>query len=133
MNNDQAKPQLIVWWTLWFALLSGVVIQYAILSKNSVTAEPLSLNSPLLLACLAPFTLSMIIRWVLLPRAKNATTALPIYLVGMVMAEATCLLGIFLAPGHQQPLFIASVVGIFQYIPVFAQRLIQAGNQSPRI
>jgi len=62
------------------------------------------------------------VRWSVLPMLKDAQKALPVFVVGIALAEMSCFLGLFIFPSHQMPLFIASVLGIFQFIPLFVGR-----------
>jgi len=66
-----------------------------------------------------PVLISGVLRWTVLPAMRDAVKALPFFVVGIAMAETTCFLGIFIFPSHQTPLFIACVLGIFQFIPVY--------------
>jgi hypothetical protein len=119
---NQAKQQLLVWWVLWVAFLSGIFMIYHFLGSTAAPSAPASSNSSTWLAGGVPFVISMIIRWGVLPRAWNAQTALALFVAGIAMAEMTCFLGLFLFPAHKQELFLVSVLGIFQFIPTFASR-----------
>src|SRR5580698_8567075 len=119
MKPEQAKAQMTVWWVLWAAFQFGIVVIYQTLSKTASQPQPQSIDSSAWLAGFIPFAISTIIRWLILPRAQNAQTALPMFVIGIAMAEATCFLGIYLFPAHKQELFIWSAIGIFQFIPYF--------------
>lgn len=126
------KRQLIVWWVLWAAFQVGIfMIHYFVGGTHARPASP-SPESPLGLAGLAPFFAATIVRWILLPRVTSAPPAFPLFLVGIALAEATCFLGIFVFSDHQQLLFAASVLGIFQFIPFFARRFFSDDDAFPR-
>ena len=119
--KEQDKQQLIVWWIMWAAFQAGIFMIYHFIGgPRSSVAQPDS--SPTWLAGLVPVGVSSIIRWQVLPRVPNAQAALPLFIVGIAMAEATCFLGLFLFPPHQRELFLFSALGIFQFIPFFARR-----------
>lgn len=119
--TDQPKPQWIVWWMLWLAFQVGIFVIYFVIGKDpGNTAAPA--DSALWLAGFVPVAISAIIRWNVLPRIETATAALPMFIVGLSLAEMACFLGLFVFPAHRQELFGASIAGIFQFIPFFARR-----------
>jgi hypothetical protein len=120
--SDDSKQPLIVWWVIWAALQTGVFVIYFFLGGPATQPQPSSPVSSIWLVGLAPFVLSTIIRWLVLPQIQNARTALPWFIVGMALAEATCILGIFVFPAQREVLFILGALGIFQFIPYFARR-----------
>lgn len=69
-----------------------------------------------------PVVLSVVVRWLVLPRAVIPQLALPLFIVGIALAEATCFFGLFIFPEHKQALVLTSALGIFQFIPLFARR-----------
>ena len=102
--------------------MSGIFMMYTFLhapadSPRLQTAEPF----PWLVA-LVPVGLSIVIRWAVLPRAKVVQQALVFMIVGISFAESTMFLGLFIFATHQQELFIASALGIFQFMPIYAAR-----------
>jgi hypothetical protein len=74
---------------------------------------------------MTPFVISVLIRFLVMPRLKSIASALPVFIVGIAMAEMSCFLGLFIFPSHQRDLFILSAVGIFQFIPIYAQRYLK--------
>ena len=118
------KQQVLVWWILWGAFQSGLFLIYFLLGSTSIQASPSSESSFGWLAAAIPVVLSAIIRWLVLPHARNVQGALQIFIIGICLAEATCFLGLFLFPAHKLGLFVISALGIFQYLPYFAGRYI---------
>ena len=125
MSSPAPTPQpaqpLIVWWALWAAFQIGIAFIYFNLAKSSGAPPPVH-ESPLWALAFLPVLISGAIRWSLLPRFRNAVQALPIFVLGLALAEVSCFLGIFIFPSHKLPLFIGSVLGIFQFIPIYAAR-----------
>jgi hypothetical protein len=118
---NQPKQQLIVWWVLWAAFLAGVFVMYFAMGSGLGTSV-LAASSTLWPAAAVPVVISIVIRWLVLPRAQNALSALQIFVVGIVLAEVTFFLGMFIFPAQKLALFILSALGIFQFIPFFARR-----------
>lgn len=113
---------LSVWWILWAAVLVGLVIVYVALGRGPVKPAPPAdvLKN---LAGIVPLFVSIVIRWLVLPRYTDLARALPIYLAGLALAEACGILGIFLGHQYRDDLFVLGVLGVAQYVPLFAKRL----------
>lgn len=119
--NHQAKSQLVVWWALWATFQTGIFFFYFFLGGMKPAPEAGS-NSIAWLAGVAPFVISTLIRWLILPRTTQAQSALVLFVLGIALAEACCFLGLFIFPDHKLELFILSFLGILQYVPIFAYR-----------
>jgi hypothetical protein len=120
--SNQTKQQLIVWWVLWGAFQVGIFFIYNLLGGAGAPSRTVTDGSPVWLAALAPLVLSAMVRWLVLPRVRQPRTALSLSIVGIAMAEATCLMGLFIFPAHKRELFFLSALGIFQFIPFYARR-----------
>lgn len=70
---------------------------------------------------LAPLFVSIIIRWLVLPRYHDLRRAFPMFIVGLALAEACGLLGVFLGGPYHDDLFVLGVLGMAQYMPFFAK------------
>lgn len=66
---------------------------------------------------------SIVVRWFVLPRFDDLKRALPIYIVGLALAESCGILGIFLGGAYRDSLFLLSVLGVIQFVPLFGRRL----------
>lgn len=126
MNSkpDVKQPPPAIWWIIWAAILSGIFVIY-IVAGNSTKPPPLetaSAESSAWMLCFVPFVVSAVIRWLVLPQVKNATTALALFIVGIAMAEATGILGMFVFPAQKLGLFGLAVLGVLQFAPFFASQ-----------
>lgn len=123
---------LLIWSVIWFAILSGLVLINAFLGQpkpGSATAPDQSLTG---LVGLAPLVVSIVVRWLVLVRFTDPQKALPVFIVGLAMAEACGFLGIFLGGPYREHLFILGVLGVVQYAPFLMPRLFQPAGSGFR-
>lgn len=116
------KTILLVWWVAWAVILAGLVVLYFALGRRPVEAarpEDTFIN----LVGMVPLFVSIVIRWLVLPRYQDLTRALPLFLVGLALAESCGILGLFLGGPYRDDVFVLGVLGVVQYIPLFARRL----------
>jgi hypothetical protein len=123
MNPDpQLRAKLLVWWIIWGATLAGLVILYVFLGRGPLQApdgKDLLVN----LAAVVPLFISIVIRWLVLPRFNGLARALLMFIAGVALAEACGILGLFLGGPYRDALWFLGVLGVAQYIPFFAHRL----------
>ncbi len=123
MNPDpKVKGQLLLWWIVWAAVLAGLVIIYVFLGRGPL--KPADREAPLVnLVGFVPLFVSIIIRWLALPRFDNLVRAFPIFIIGLALAEGCGLLGIFLGGPYRDALWVLGVLGVTSYVPLFAKRI----------
>jgi len=120
MSSPQPQVPLASWWAIWFAMQSGLFVFYFVLGNppaNSAQANPAMLGVGVMQVVASAF-----VRWGVLPRMPDAQRAFPMFVVGLALAEGACFAGIFLAPAYRQELFLASILGVAQFVPLFASR-----------
>jgi hypothetical protein len=108
-----------IWWILWAATLSALVAFYTVLKPSS----PDQSSAGLRFLPLFPFIAAVVVRWLLLPRFRQRARAFPIFVIGLSLAEACALMGIFLVPDLRTLYFILAIVGLLQYVPIFLASL----------
>lgn len=119
MSNPQAPPRIILW-VIWFALFSGVLVMNFAIPASENT--PASGDSPLWLVAVLPLAISALVRWFVLPRTTSIPAALPVFIIGMALAESAAIAGIFIFPAHRTELVALGLIGIAQFMPFFAAR-----------
>lgn len=130
--TNQAPPKPVVFWILWIAILSGLPMIYLVMGQSSTQTSSPSSSFPLGLAAgLPPLVFSIVARWAILPRIDNPAKALSAFIVGMALAEGCGIIGIILGGEHKNLLFAAGVLGVLQYIPLFANRFGQETSAPP--
>lgn len=120
MNAPRAakNPPTILWWIIWAAILSTVVGLAAFMPVR----PPLTGPNPIRYLPIAPLVLASVVRWLVLPRFTQPTRAFPIFIVGIALAEASAVFGIFLVPELRGTYVILALLGIAQFAPVFLSR-----------
>lgn len=117
-----ARPPLLVWWLLWAATLGGLGLLWLFVARGhapaAAGADPLAH-----LAGFVPLFVSIILRWLVLPRYSDGGRALVVFIVGLALAEAGGLLGLFLGGPWRDDLFLLAVLGVAQFAPFYAARL----------
>ena len=120
-SDRPSSPPVIVWWILWLSFAAGIFVIYHFIAPKTSVTSPRPSDLPWVLGAV-PLLFSALIRWVFLPRVQDVSKALPLFIIGIAMAEATMILGLFLFRSHHRDLFLLSVLGVLQFVPLFARR-----------
>lgn len=123
------QQALQVWWIIWGALLTGIFMIHQFVPASASGPFPETTDQPVWLLATLPLAAASVIRWLVLPRATQAAAALPLFVVGMALAESTFMAGMFLFPAHKQELLILSALGIFQFVPLFAGKYYESSGR----
>jgi len=123
------RAQLMVWWIIWASILTGLGMVYFALGRGP--AKPLLPGaSPFTgLAGLVPLFVSIIIRWLVLPRFTDLKQAFPLFIVGLALADACGFLGIFLGGAYKDEIVVLGVLGVAQFMPFFARQYLEPKPQ----
>ncbi len=73
---------------------------------------------------LVPLFISIVLRWLVIPRITVMRQGFVVFLAGLVLAETCGLLGIFLGGPYRDQLFLLGLLGIAQFMPWFARQYI---------
>ncbi len=126
-RDDDALPlqrSMLIWWIVWAAPLLGLI---AINSMIHPTPAPDLVKNPLPhLVGLVPLALSIIIRWLVLPRSNEVRRTFVLFVLGVALAEGCGLLGVFMGGVYRNDLLALGLLGIGQFVPFFARRLIKS-------
>jgi hypothetical protein len=122
-DDRRIKTRLLVWWVLWASCLAGVIAIYFLLVGDK-PLPPISQENPLQgLIGVVPLFISIVIRWLVLPRSADPNRAFVLFIIGVALAEACGILGMFLGGPYRDSLFVLGVLGITQYVPFYAKKL----------
>ncbi|MBI2518659.1 MAG: hypothetical protein HYV95_17430 [Opitutae bacterium] len=126
---QRARAQLKVWWIVWAALLVGLCALWWFFGFLKLLGNEPHANPLLDLTGLVPLFVSIVIRWLVLPRGIEMARAFVMFITGLALAEACGVLGIFLGGPYRDDLFLLGVLGIAQYAPFFAKRYLEPKPQ----
>ncbi|MBI2813604.1 MAG: hypothetical protein HYX71_04920 [Opitutae bacterium] len=122
-DGTYPRPPLKVWWIIWVFLLVDLLGIYAVLGQGPLLPAPSGGNPLTNLVGFVPLFISIIIRWLVLPRSAEPMRAFVLFVVGIALAESCGLLGIFLGGPYRDSLFVLGVLGVTQYVPFYAKKL----------
>lgn len=130
MNTDSPKPTALVFWILWFALLSGLCVMMFIIGGGLPEGENQGKPPTLMIAMAALLAvISAAIRFLAIPKTKELEKLLPLMLVGMAFAEGIGIIGIFVVgkefPETRMALFVTSVSTMLAYAPFYVHALLE--------
>ncbi len=124
-DAQRLKMHLLILWVVWGSNLMGLGALHFLLGEG----EPRLFSAPahlfVNLAGFAPLFVSIVIRWLVLPRATRAGAMLVMFVLGTAMAEACGILGLLLGGPYRDSLFVLGVLGVTSYVPLFAKRLLE--------
>jgi hypothetical protein len=123
-TDQQIKARLLVWWAIWGATTSFLLLLYFVFAFG----KPMPVNAstsdlPRHLAGIVPLFLSIVIRWLILPRYTEEGRALVLFIVGVALAEACGILGLFLGGPYRDSLWVLGLLAVGQYVPFYARKL----------
>jgi hypothetical protein len=134
MNPSQQAPaQPVVFWIIWFAILSGLMIIQFILG-GGIPAVSSQEKEPVIwqVVALGAATVALVIRFIIIPRLEGLEKKLPAMIIGLAVSEGVGIIGIFVVPHEHSStrLFMlgTAIVCIVLSAPVYAK---PSGGGSP--
>lgn len=124
-DAQRIKARLLIWWVIWGGVLAGLCLIYFFLARAKPLPAPLLSELPVNLAGFVPLFLSVVVRWLVLPRYREPGRALVVFILGLALAEACGLLGIFLGGPYRDALFVLGMLGVTQYVPFYARKFFE--------
>ncbi len=124
----------LVMWVIWAALQVGLVVIYFILgdtagSRDATEHEAIvRTESMTWMVALLPLAISGVIRWLVLPSRNSIEQVFPFFIAGIALAESCGVIGTVMYPDRKSGLLVLGLIGIWQFIPFFAKRLLPQGD-----
>lgn len=116
-------PPLKIWWILWGAILVSLGAIWWGVGLLKLPGGVAHKNPFYDLVGLVPLFVSIVVRWLVLPRYTDGARAFVVFIAGLALAEAAGILGIFLGGPYRDDLFLLGALGILQFVPLYAKRL----------
>ena len=131
MIDAPSRLRPLMFWAVWSACFAGLFVVRFVLAPSSGGARA---SGDGWLWVTAPFWVSVILRWVVLPRLRprDQQPAWVVFILGVSLAELPLFAGLFLFSGRLEELFVLSILGIAQWVPVFAGRFVRAVPRADR-
>jgi FtsH-binding integral membrane protein len=111
------RTQLLVWWVIWFGILSSLLVLHFVMPPIDSGLAP-----AVAFVGLMPLTISAVIRWVVLPKVRDLRQGLVLFVVGLASAEACGLFGKLTGGENAESLLLLGLLGVVQFMPTFAAR-----------
>lgn len=118
MQIQPRNVTYMIWWIIWFSVLSSLLVIHLILPAQNVPPS----TGVLTYLPLLPFFLGLAVRWMVLPRLRAKEHAIVAFVLGLALCESCGLLSIFLTPEMRMTYMALAVFGVLQFIPLFAGR-----------
>ncbi|HWA26944.1 MAG TPA: hypothetical protein VG734_14895 [Lacunisphaera sp.] len=123
-DAQRLRGQLLVFWILWGSILAGLCVIYLVLGRGPIKPGPTPNLAGVLIA-MAPLFVSIVIRWLVLPRATRPGPLMVMFIAGLGLAEACGLIGIFIGAAYRDSLFVLGLLGVVSYVPIFVKRQLE--------
>ena len=124
-DAQRIRAQLLIWWIIWASILTGLIVIYYFLGRGPLAPAAPGANPFANLIGFVPLFVSIVIRWLVLPRYTEPGPALVMFIIGLSLAEGCGILGIFLGGPYREDLFVLGVLGVVQYVPFYAKRFFE--------
>lgn len=130
MNQQSVPPNAtpMIFWIIWFAIFAGMpVIYYTAVPKPTEGAEEVEqVYSLFTFIAIAACSISMIIRWLVIPRMKTHEQLLQAMIMGVALAEGAGIIAMFVVPVEQvseKSLMLSmSVACLLLSAPIYAKK-----------
>jgi len=121
-DAQRIKLTLRILWVIWAAELVFLIALYLMFGSDASVPANLFAN----LIGFVPLFVSIIIRWLVMPRSgARPGRLLVIFVAGVALAESCGVMGIFLGGPYRQDLFILGLLGVAQFVPLFARQALE--------
>lgn len=120
-DAQRIRAHLLIWWIIWSSDLGGLLLVYFLLGRGPQRPVVPGTNQLFYLVGFIPLFVSIVIRWLVLPRSAGPGTALITFVAGLVLAVAGGFLGLFFGGPYRGELFLLGVLAVVQYMPFYAR------------
>ena len=110
-NEQPAPPAAIVFWVIWFAIFNGLFILLFFVGGGIPKGQNEG-DAPLALIAVAGAlaSVSMVIRFIVIPKLNAIEKLLPAMIIGLALAESVGIVGIFVIGKEFRPISVVLMV-----------------------
>ena len=108
----------IVWWLTWVVLTGHLGLLPLLLGIHLSNSGASEFGGRVAFVVL-PLAIATGIRWLVLPRIGSTIPAFFLFLAGLILADMSGLMVLFLEPPYRAVLYCLCVVGMLQFNPLF--------------
>lgn len=117
-GNRHTTGKRIAWWLTW-AVLTGHLVLLPLLLGIRLTNNAASEFGWRVVFVVLPLAIAVVLRWLVLPRIGSTLLAYFVSLAGLILADMSGLMMLFLEPPYRAALYWLCVIGMLQFIPLF--------------
>ena len=128
-DADRGRALIKIWWLIWAGMIFSLGAIYGAVLFLKLPGRPPHPNPFVDLVGLVPLFLSIVIRWLVLPRYNDVRRAFPMFVAGLALADGCGILGVFLGGPYRDDLFVLGVLGLVQFVPFFAKGFLEPKPQ----
>jgi len=125
-DKGHSMAKKVVWWLTWAVLTTHLVVLPLLLGIHLSNSGASEFGGRVAFVVL-PLAIATGIRWLVLPRMGSTIPAFFLFLVGLILADMSGLMMLFLQPPYRAALYCLCVAGMLQFIPLF---ILKKKNQS---
>jgi hypothetical protein len=103
------------WWFFWGVALGALGAATYVVAATPIA--PPARNPFLNLVSIVPLFVSIVIRWLVLPRYSEARKAFPMFLGGLVLALAAGMIGLLGGGPYRGDFAFLASLGVLQFLP----------------
>lgn len=112
-------PKVVVW-LVWASMFSVLFLYRLFLGSDR--DQETDTGAFMWTMLFLPALLCLVLRWIILPKAKDISAIIPIVIIGLFAGESISFFGYILFPGYQDLFFAVSVVMVAQFAPTYLLR-----------
>ena len=106
-----------VWWLIWGGFLTQQLYLHRWTGLSLWTDNSPGFNRTTYAVLLLPLLISVLLRWLVLPRVQSTSNAFGVFVAGLVLAAMSGLSVSFLDVPYKEISFLLCLLGIGEYVP----------------
>lgn len=122
-DKPNPSPPILVFWLVWVAILKGLLLMQFLLGGGTGLDDNHGLLVAFQVGGLIAAALSLVVRFLVIPRLQETAHKLPAMIIGLAFAEVIGIIGIVAIPTNQEAvrlfLLSLSIICIVVSAPIY--------------